>query len=63
MGSEQHDEIVAEVRRARQAFFKKCGGTLEGLVAKLKELEKAETRPFVSYPPRKLVAAPTDSAK
>lgn len=57
MDSHPEDEIVAEVRRAREAFLKRCGGTLEGLFAKLEELEKAETRTFVSYPPRRLATS------
>ena len=36
---ETDDEIVAEVRRARAEFLKSCGGTLEGVLARLKELE------------------------
>ena len=60
---EKDDEIVAEVRRARAEFFKNCGGTLEGVLARLKELEAQETRKLVSYPPRKLVPAPDDSER
>jgi hypothetical protein len=59
--ADQDDEIVAEVRRARAEFYERCGGTLEGLFAKLREFEKKETRRLVSYPPRKFVPAPDDS--
>jgi hypothetical protein len=46
------DEIVAEVRRVRAKIFQECGGTLEGLYARLKELEKKETRQILSLAPR-----------
>jgi hypothetical protein len=46
------DEIVAEVRRARERFFQDSGGTLEGLYARLKELEKTDARQMVSPGPR-----------
>ena len=48
----EDDEIVAEVRRVRAKIFQECGGTLEGLYARLKELEKNETRPVLSLAPR-----------
>ena len=63
MENDQDDEIVAEVRRAREAFFKACGGTLEGLYARTKEFEKKETLPVVSFPPRRLNPTATDSVK
>ena len=46
------DEIVAEVRRVRAKIFQECGSSLEGLYARLKELEKKETRPIVALAPR-----------
>jgi len=48
----EDDEIVAEVRRVRAKIFQECGSTLEGLYARLKELEKKETRPILSLAPR-----------
>jgi hypothetical protein len=52
---ETDDEIVAEVRRSRAEFLKSCGGTLEGVLARLKELEAQEAQTLVFYPPRKQV--------
>ena len=52
MKSVEDDEIVAEVRRVRAKIFQECGGTLEGLYARLKELEKKETRQVLSLAPR-----------
>ncbi len=52
MKSVEDDEIVAEVRRVRAKIFQECGGTLEGLYARLKELEKKETRQVLSLTPR-----------
>ncbi len=49
----EDDEIVAEVRRVRAKIFQECGGTLEGLFARLKELEKKETRQVLSLAPRR----------
>ena len=48
----EDDEIVAEVRRVRAKIFQECGGTLEGLYARLKELEKKETREVLLLTPR-----------
>ena len=48
----EDDEIVAEVRRVRSKIFQECGGTMEGLYARLKELEKQETRQVLSLGPR-----------
>ena len=48
----EDDEIVAEVRRVRSKIFQECGGTMEGLYARLKELEKEETRQVLSLTPR-----------
>jgi hypothetical protein len=47
------DEIITEVRRNRARLFRECGGTLEGLFARLKELEKARERPVVKLPRRR----------
>ena len=52
MNQVEDDEIVAEVRRVRAKIFQECGGTLEGLYARLKELEKKETREVLSLVPR-----------
>ena len=52
MKSVEDDEIVAEVRRVRAKIFQECGGTLEGLYARLQELEKKETRQILSLAPR-----------
>ena len=51
----EDDEIIAEVRRVRAKIFHECGGTLEGLFARLKELEKQEkqeSREMLSLAPR-----------
>ena len=48
----EDDEIIAEVRRVRAKIFQECGGTLEGLYARLKELEKKETREVLLLTPR-----------
>ena len=52
MNQVEDDEIVAEVRRVRAKILQECGGTLEGLYARLKELEKRETREVLSLAPR-----------
>ena len=52
MNQVKDDEIVAEVRRVRAKIFQECGGTLEGLYARLKELEKKETREVLLLTPR-----------
>jgi len=49
----EEDEIMTEVRRNRAKLFEAAGGTLEGLVAKLMEDEKHETREIVTLPPRR----------
>lgn len=48
----EDDEIIAEVRRVRAKIWQECGGTLEGLFARLKELEKTEAREVLSLAPR-----------
>ena len=53
----QDDEVIKEVRRARQQMLAESGGTLEGLFKLLKELETKETLPVVNRPPRKLSAS------
>jgi hypothetical protein len=58
---EQDDEIIKEVRQARQRVFEDAGGTLDGLFKMLKALEKNETLPVVNLPPRKL--SPSDAAR
>ena len=52
MKPNKDDEVVGEVRRVRAKIFRECGGTLEGLYSRLKELESVETRPVLSLPPR-----------
>ncbi len=48
------DEIVAEVRRVRADIFAKCGGTLDGLLAHLRALERSERgRQVVTLTPRR----------
>ena len=59
----EDDEIVAEVRRVRARIFQECGGTLEGLYARLKELEKKETREVLSLAPRPLKPLKTISRR
>ena len=48
------DEIIREVRRARAKIFKECGGTLEGLYAHIKELEKKYADKLVRLPSRRV---------
>ena len=48
------DPIVKEVRRARQELFEEYGCDLGRLVAALKEMEKQDPRPKVTYPPKRL---------
>lgn len=55
------DEIIREVRRARQQIFDEAGGTLDGLFKMLTEAEKQETLPLVNLPPRLL--SPADASK
>ncbi len=62
MTPKEDDEIVAEVRRARERFFKDSGGTLDGLYARLKDLEKKEARQMVSPGPRR-TAVPQPAAR
>jgi len=59
MTGHEDDEIVAEVRRARERIFRDSGGTLEGLYERLKELEKTDARRFVSPTPRQAVRLET----
>lgn len=48
------DPIVEEVRAARAEMFKQAGGTLDGLVAHLRERQRVlPARKVVSYKPRK----------
>jgi hypothetical protein len=59
MTEHEDDDIVAEVRRARERIFRDSGGTLDGLYGRLKELEKTDTRQFVSPEPRRAVRRET----
>ena len=56
MTQKEDDEIVAEVRRARERIFMDSGGTLDGLYARLKDLEKREVRQIVCPGPRPVTA-------
>ncbi len=47
------DEIVEEVRAIRKRLLEEAGGTLEGLIAKIKEEEAKSGRKLVSLPPRR----------
>lgn len=51
---DKDDEIIAEVRRARAQILKECGGTLEGVFARMIELQKKHADRLVSFPPRRL---------
>lgn len=51
------DEIIREVRRARQQIFEEAGGTLDGLFKMLKEAERKSSLPLVTLPPRLLSSA------
>ena len=55
----EDDEIVAEVRQARDRILRDAGGTLDGLYSRLKALEKQDTRQLVSPEPRR--AAPRET--
>ena len=52
MTQKEDDEIVAEVRRARERIFRASGGTLDSLFIRMKELEQQEGRQLVSPGPR-----------
>jgi len=47
------DEIVEEVRAIRKRLLEEAGGTLEGLVAKIREEEAKRGAQLVSLPPRR----------
>ena len=47
------DEIVEEVRAIRKRLLEEAGGTLEGLIAKIKEEEAKVRHKLVSLPPRR----------
>jgi hypothetical protein len=55
------DEIIREVRTARQKIFEEAGGTLDGLFRMLKEAERKSSLPLVTLPPRLL--SPADTSK
>jgi hypothetical protein len=57
------DEIVSEVRRVRAEIFAECGGTLDGLYARLKKSEKKHADRLVSPPPCRLARPPKPSAR
>jgi hypothetical protein len=60
MNADYEDPIVAEVRAARQKLWEQAGGDLDKLVAMLQEMEKRETRPIVSFPPKRVPVAKPD---
>jgi hypothetical protein len=62
MNQHEDDEIVAEVRRARDRIFRDSGGTLDGLYARLNELEERETRQLVSPEPRRTARLETKAS-
>ncbi len=47
------DEIVEEVRAIRKRLLEEAGGTLEGLIAKIREEEAKEKSRLVTLPPRR----------
>jgi hypothetical protein len=47
------DEIIDEVRAAREKLLADAGGDLESLIARLRKLEAQEKRPVVVLPPRR----------
>ena len=53
MKPNDEDPIVSEVRAARDKLVEQAGGDIDRLIAMLEEMEKRETRPVVSFPPRK----------
>ena len=55
----EDDEIIAEVRRNRAELLESCGGTLEGLFARMQEFQAQETRPVVTLSPRRPVPTET----
>jgi hypothetical protein len=62
MNQHADDEIVAEVRRARERIFRDSGGTLDGLYGRLKDLEKKEMRQLVSPEPRRATRLETKAS-
>jgi len=52
------DEIVAEVRSAREQLFAACGYDLETLADRLRQDQRARGRAAVSYPKRAPSKAP-----
>ena len=50
--ADSDDEIIKEVRLARQKMFEEAGGTLDGLFRMLKEFSKKEGLEVVNLPPR-----------
>lgn len=47
------DEIVEEVRRAREEYAEKFGFDLQAIFRDLRAKQAAEGRPVVTLPPRK----------
>jgi hypothetical protein len=47
------DEVLEEVRKAREAYAKQFGYDLQAIHRDLKQLERASGRRIVSLPPRR----------
>ncbi len=56
------DRIIEEVRRNREPLLRDAGGSIDALCEALKELERAEHRPVVKLPPRRLTDPGSDAA-
>ena len=54
------DEIVEEVRKARDEYAARFNYDLDAIYKDLKEKEKHSRRKFVSLPPKKPELLPTD---
>lgn len=49
-----NDDLLEELHRTRAMLLAEAGGTIDGLVAKLKELEAQEQRRIVKLPPKRV---------
>jgi hypothetical protein len=58
----QDDPIVAEVRKAREAYAAKFNYDLEAIFQDLKRQERESGRTFVSFPPRRIRPVPSSQA-
>ena len=57
------DEIVNEVRRIREERAARFGDDIDAIYADLKRLEKEGKRPRVSFGPRRLTKATSESVR